>query len=209
MEKYWQIEKINFKYHIPLHVLVCILMLGISPLFMGVANLTPEDTAKVLERYVALIGIILIAPVFLPEQDKNIRELVYAKYTKASSVYLVRLAGNILLLCVFLGVYTGMLKYNHCEFPVLEYYLGTFAELLFFGGLGLAFYGISDNLVVGYMAPIVYYVVAAGGGGKYLKNLYPFAMSMGSYAEKGWLFAAAVGLFAAGIYFRCIGDGVF
>ena len=56
MEKYWQIEKVNLKYHVPLHVLVCILILGISPLLLGVSNLPAEDTAKVLERYVAQIG---------------------------------------------------------------------------------------------------------------------------------------------------------
>ena len=110
----------------------------------------------------------------------------------------MRLAGNILLLAVFLGIYIGVLKYNHCEFPVLKYYLGTFAEMLFFGGLGLAFYGISNNLVIGYMAPVIYYVIAVGGGDKYLKMLYPFSMSLGRYAEKGWLFAAAVVLIALG-----------
>ena len=71
MEKYLQIEKVNLKYHIPLHVLVCILLLAVSPLFLGVENLSAEDTSKVLERYAALTGIIMMTPVFLPEQDKT------------------------------------------------------------------------------------------------------------------------------------------
>ena len=200
MEKYWQIEKVNLKYHVPLHVLECILILGISPLLLGVSNLPAEDTAKVLERYVALTGIILITPIFLPEQDKNIRELVNSKYTKSSAVYLVRLAGNLCLLAALLGIYIGMLKHNNCQFPVIKYYLGTFAEMLFFGGLGIIFYRLSDNLIIGYMAPIIYYIIASGGGEKYMGILYPFSMSMGSYTEKIWLFAAAACL---------IGDGVF
>lgn len=203
MERYWQIEKTNLKYHVPLHLLVCILLLGISPLLMGVANLSAEDTAKVLERYVALIGIIMLTPIFLPEQDREIRELVYAKYMKSAQVYLIRLFGNLAILAVFLGVYIFMLWKNQCEFPVPEYYFGALAEMLFFGGLGLGFYGISDNLVIGYMAPIVYYIAAVGGGDKYLKMLYPFSMSMGSYTEKVWLFIAAALLAAAGIFFRC------
>lgn len=203
MERYWQIQKINIKHHVPLHLLICIGILGISPLLMGVANLSAEDAAKVLERYVALTGIILIPPVFLPEQDKDIRGVVYAKYTKASSVYLIRLAGNLILLAAFLGIYIGIMKWNHCDFPPGKYFLGTLSEIIFFGGLGLAFYGISDNLVSGYMAPVMYYVVAIGGGYKHLKRLYPFSMSMGSYREKGWLLAAGVLLLAAGIYFRC------
>lgn len=207
MEKYWQIEKITLKYYVPLHLFVCILLLAISPFLMGVANLTAEDTAKVLERYVALIGIILITPVFLPEQDQNIRELVYSKYVNSASVYLVRLLGNILLLAILLGIYVFMLFRNDCEFPVLKYFLGTFAEMLFLGGLGLGFYGLFDHLVLGYMAGVVYYIVAVGSADKYLKLFYPFSMSMGRYTEKFCLFAGAVVLMAAGIFFRCRPQG--
>ena len=166
-------------------------------------NLTAVDAAKVLERYVALLGIIMLTPIFFPEQDPRIRELVYVKYMKASGVYLARLLGNILILAGFLAVYVLMLRYNGCEFPVMKFYFGTFAGILFFGGLGLCFYGAADNLIVGYMAPIVYYITALGGGSKYLKMFYPFSMSMGRYGEKVWLFTASVCLLAAGIYLRC------
>ena len=185
MESVWQIEKINLKHHIPLHLLVCILLLGISPLLMGVANLSAEDTAKVLERYVALLGIILIIPVFLPEQDKNLRDLVYAKYRSASSVYL------------------WMLRRGNCTFPTAAYFLGTYAEMLFLGSIGLCCYGLFDHLVAGYMASMVYYITALGSGPKYLKMFYPFSMSMGSYTEKFWLAAAAIALTGIGIFFRC------
>lgn len=203
MERYWQIEKVNLKYHVPLHFLVCILLLGISPFLMGVENLSAIDTAKVLERYVALIGIIMVTPIFLPEQDREIRELVYAKYTKGASVYLVRLLGNMFILAVLLGIYIFVLKNNNCEFPAVRYYFGVFAEILFFGGLGLFSYGISDNLVIGYMASVVYYIIAVGSGDKYLKMFYPFSMSLERYGEKFCLFAGAVVLAAGGIYFRC------
>ena len=79
MEKYLHIEKINLKYNIPLHILISILMLMVSPLLIGVANLGAQDTAKVLEMYVALTGIVLLPPVFLPEQDHDIWDLVYTK----------------------------------------------------------------------------------------------------------------------------------
>lgn len=202
MERYCQIEKMNIMHYTLPHVFVCIFLLCISPLLMGVENLTAADAAKVLERYVALIGIIMLTPIFIPEQDKSIRELVYVKYTKSTHVYLIRMTGNILILAVFLGVYIFMLRQNQCEFPVLRYYFGVFAEILFFGGLGLFFYGLADNLVIGYMAPMVYYIIATGGGERYLRMLYPFSMSMGRYGEKICLFIAAVFLIGGGIYFR-------
>ncbi len=195
MEKYWHIEKTNLKYHIPVHLLVCILLLFVSPFIMGVKNLTAQDTAKVLEMYVALIGIVLLTPVFLPEQDRGIRDLVCTKYLTSAVVYLVRIAGNIVLLI--------LLAYNQCDFPVVRYFLGTLTQMLFMGGLGLFFYGLCDHLVIGYMAPVVYYMAAIGSGQKYMKMFYPFSMTYGSYDEKLWLAAGAVVLIGAGVWLRC------
>lgn len=203
MEKYWQIEKANLKYQIPVHILVCALMLLASPLFMGVANLGAQDTAKVLEMYVALIGIVLLPPVFLPEQNRDIRDLVYTKYMSGKTIYLVRIIGNIILLAAMLGVYIGMLVRNGCEFPVGRYFGGTLAQMLFLGGLGLFFYGLCDNPVIGYMMPVVYYIAAMGGGDKYLKMFYPFSMTRGSYGEKLWLAVGGAVLVGAGVALRC------
>lgn len=203
MERYWQVERVNLKHNILLHLLVCVLLLGLSPLLMGVANLGQQDTAKVLEMYVALIGIVMLVPIFLPEQDQNIRDLVYTKYMKSQLVYILRILGNVLILMIFLAFYIVMLEKNNCEFPVVKYYFGTLAEMLFLGGMGLFFYGLTDNLVIGYMIPIFYYIVAIGSGAKYLKLFYPFSMVMGSYDEKVWLFLAGVVLIVSGIWFRC------
>lgn len=183
MERYWQIEKINLKHNVPLHVLVCIVILGLSPLLMGVSNLEAQDTAKVLEMYTALIGIVMLTPIFLPEQPMEIRELTSSKYMKSASVYLIRFIGNGLILAVFLTIYIIMLKNNNCEFPVVRYFLGTYVEMLFMGGLGLFCYGLCDNLVIGYMIPILYYITAMGSGNKFLKLFYPFSMVTGSYKE--------------------------
>ncbi len=207
MERLWQIEKINLKHNILLHVLVSLALLGLSPFLMGVENLGAQDTAKVLEMYVALIGIILIPPVFLPEQSQEIRELVSSRYTGSHIVYLVRLFGNIAVLALVLGGYVFMLSHNLCEFPEIRYYLGTLAEILFLGGMGLFFYGLSDNLIIGYMMPAVYFILAVGSGRKHLGVWYPFSMTAGSYTEKVWLSAGALLLIAAGIMLRCRRSG--
>lgn len=203
VERYWQVERANLKHNILLHLLVCVLILGLSPLLMGVANLGQQDTAKVLEMYVALIGIVMLVPVFLPEQDQDIRDLVYTKYMKSQLVYTLRILGNVLILMIFLAIYIVMLKENNCDFPVMKYYFGTLAEMLFLGGMGLFFYGLTDNLVIGYMIPIFYYIVAIGSGAKYLKLFYPFSMVTGSYDEKVWLSLAGVILIGSGIWLRC------
>lgn len=202
MEKYWQIEKVNLKHNTALHILVCAVILGLSPLLIGVSNLGWKDTAKTLEMYTAFIGIIMLTPIFLPEQDKEIRDVTASKYMDCAKVYFVRLLGNSIILAVFLSLYIAMLKHNRCEFPMVWYFLGTYVEMLFLGGLGLFFYGLCDNLVIGYMIPIMYYIFALGGGSKYLKLFYPFSMVSGSYREKYVLAVSALLLLAGAIALR-------
>lgn len=202
MEKYMQIGKMNLKHNIMIHVLAAAAILALSPLVIGVSNLEAADTAKVLEMYVALVGIILLPPIFLPEQDKNLRDLIYSKYVNAAAVYTVRIIEALLLLAAFLGIYMWMLRYNNCQMDFWRYYGGTMAEILFLGGLGVFFYGLFDNLVIGYMIPLFYYIAAIGAGARYLKMFYPFSMAGGSYEEKVYLLAGGIVLIAAGIFFR-------
>ncbi|WP_049730352.1 hypothetical protein [Dorea sp. D27] len=202
MEKYLQIGKINLKHNILPHLLVTAAILFLSPLVLGVSNLEAPDTAKVLEMYVALTGIILLTPVFLPEQNKDLRDLVYSKYVKASSVYLVRIVEAVIAMGVFLGIYMWMLDNNNCQMDLIKYFGGTLAEMLFLGGIGILCYGLFDNLVIGYMVPIFYYIVAMGSGDRYLKMLYPFSMARGSYEEKIYLLIAGVVMITAGVALR-------
>lgn len=103
---------------------------------MGVENPSAMDTAKVLERYVALIGIVMLTPTFLPEQDQAIRELVYAKYMKASHVYLVRLMGNMLILAAFLGSIFLCFAITNVNFR-LQSFISEYLQKCFFRWTGI------------------------------------------------------------------------
>lgn len=202
MVKYWQIAKENTKHNIGIHTGISILLLCLSPLVLGVQNLSGQNTAKVLEMYVALLGIVLLPPIFLPEQNQSLRDLVRSKYTKIISLYIVRALEAALVLGILLGAYMGMLFVNGCEMNILQYFTGTLSEMLFMGGIGVLCYGIFDNLIAGYMVPIFYYITAMGGGQKYLGVFYPFSMAIGSYSEKCWLFGGGIVMLALGIWLR-------
>ena len=195
MERYLQIGKVNLTHNVLWHLLACALLLCASPLVLGTSKLGERDTAKVLEMFVALIGIIMIPSVFLPEQNRDIRELIRSKYTGCGIVYGIRLMTSVLILAALLGIYVWILARGNCSFPVAGYYCGTLAEMLFLGGLGLFFYG--------YMIPFFYYIVAIGSGDKYLRMFYPFSMQKGSYDEKYYLLAGAVIMIGAGVCLRC------
>lgn len=206
MEKYCAITKSQIRHNLWPQVLVSAALLVASPLIMGIRNLDPWQSAKVLETFVALIGIVLLTPVFYPEQDKNIRDTVRARYTPITGIYLIRIALGLLAGAGLLLAYIEVMKAGNCEMELGKFYFGTFAEMLAFGGLGIFAYGVSDNLIIGYMAPLVYYAAAIGDGGTHMKWLYPFGM-MTDYATKYWILAAGIVLGALGIWLRNLRRG--
>lgn len=201
MERYYQIGKANLKLNLLPHVLLSILLLALSPVFMGTANLDAAGTARVLEMYVALIGIILLTPVFLPEQNKDIKELVTAKYTSYSAVIIIRIVTALFCLALLTWLYIYFLIYNNCTFNAAYFYPGTLAEAVFLGGLGLFAYAVFDQIAVAYMLPLMYYILSVSGGKKLLKGFYPFSMIYGGYSEKINLAVIGAVLITAGIIY--------
>ena len=84
------------------------------------------------------------------------------------------------------------MKGNGCTVSLVSAVFGTFSSSIFLGALGLFIYGISDTLIVGYMAPMVYYMLNLFGGKKYFGKLYLFAMSSGNMSEKYWLISVGI-----------------
>lgn len=89
---------------------------------------------------------------------------------------------------------------NDCHFTVGAFIFGTFATAYFLGSLGFAAYSLFDNMVVGYMLPLGYYMLNLFSGPE-LGNFYLFSLANGSLSEKCWLFGGGVTLFAFGIVY--------
>lgn len=201
MEKYCVLVKEQIRHNIGWQTGLSVLLLAGSLLILGIRNLDLAQSAKVLEMYVATIGILLLVPVFQPEQNKDLRDLIASKYTDIRCIYGVRVGISVLVSGILLFVYMGVMRHGNCEMELGKFFFGTMAEMLAFGGIGILAYAWSDNLIVGYMAPIVYYVIAYGGGAKYLKKLYPFAMTT-DYSTKYVLLAAGIFCILCGIFIR-------
>lgn len=199
MARYLQIGKANLRYNLYPHLIVSLVLLGLSPFLMGVENLDAARTARVLEMYVALLGIIILSPVFLPEQNRDLRDLVEAKYTSQTAVIFVRVLEAVLCLAVLTGGFILVLQENNCTFPAVKYYLGTLAEALFLGGMGLCAYSLFDQIAIAYMLPVMYYILCIGGGQKLMKDFYLFSMLYGGYREKINLAVAGLVLIILGI----------
>lgn len=202
MERYVVVARENQKHNLWIPFLICILLLIVSPLFLGIENLTEPETAKVLEYYAVFISIILLPAVFLPEQDKDIRDLLSSKYMPVAKLYGIRMTQAIIYLMLLLGIYMCVLKAGNCEFAFLKLYMGELATMVFLGGMGIFFYALTDQVVVGYMIPLLYYMLNITISPNKIKELYLFSMSIGKYEWKWTLGMAGVVLLAAGIAIR-------
>lgn len=202
MERYVVVARENQKHNLWIPFLICILLLIVSPLFLGIENLTEPETAKVLEYYAVFISIILLPAVFLPEQDKDIRDLLSSKYMPMAKLYGIRMTQAIIYLMLLLGIYMCVLKAGNCEFAFLKLYMGELATMVFLGGMGIFFYALTDQVVVGYMIPLLYYMLNITISPNKIKAFYLFSMSIGKYEWKWTLGITGVVLFVAGIAIR-------
>lgn len=202
MEKYAAIGKVNLKFNLPAPLLLSAALLILSPLFIGIQNLDPLESAKVLEYYLVFLGVILFPPVFLPEQNREIRDLTDSKYTGAWVVYGIRVLESLAALMVLLAVYMAVMKKGNCQFEFFRLYGGTLATMAFLGGMGIIVYALTDQVVIGYMIPILYYILCISAGSGKLGVFYLFSMSQGEFGGKAVLGAAGILMTAVGIWVR-------
>ncbi len=169
-----------------------VIFLFVLSFIQGISNLDAASSAVCLENYAAIIGIILLVPVFAPEEAKEIDEIVVSKPMSQFIPYLVRIILNLVIIFVLVGSFTLILKHKGCDFPLIKYILGTFLSAVFLGNVGLCSSAISGSTILGYMASIGYLILNMATKNKYVRNFYILSMKNGSFDEKYWLLGGGI-----------------
>ena len=76
MERILSIEKEHFKNHYAGHLAAALLFCLFAPVIVGMEALNRYQAGQVLDMYFSLLGIVLLTPLFMPEQNKDIRDLL-------------------------------------------------------------------------------------------------------------------------------------
>lgn len=202
--KYSAIQKTQFKLFLFPNLVAAVLLMCLIPILFGIKNLDALASSFVLERFVSLIGIILITPVFLPEGDRNIAELVESKYTSVFVVYLMRLLPAVAAVFVIIGVFAKIMLLMDCVFDASMYTVGTFASAFILGAMGFTAYALTDNVVIGYMLPVGYFAINISSAPGELGNFYLFSLAYGSFEEKYWLMTTGASFIAIGFLFKWV-----
>lgn len=172
----------------------------LTPLVFSLQNLDAYNASIVLERFFCLTGVLLLTPVPLPEQDRNLREVVAGRPTSLTGITLLRFFLVLPALPLLVLGLCGAMAAQGSLFPFAAFWLGGTISAFALGALGFFAFTLSGNWVVGYLAPVCYYTLNHGMGAR-LGPFYLFSLGQGVTAPKAWLLAAALLLVAASAAF--------
>lgn len=202
LERYYEIAKANWKHNLFFHCIIAVLLCVAAPLIMGVENLEEPQVAKIIEFYLGFLGVILLIPLFLPDTNKDIRDVIASKKMPITTIRIIRLFCAMLLLSILLLLFLGVLKRGNCNFHYGKCFYAAVANCVFMGGIGLVFYSMADNIALAYMIPLLYYIVSMGSGRKYLGKFYLMGFSAGSIEDKKYMLSMGVLMIVAALIIR-------
>lgn len=186
----WQIAKVNLRHNfLPLLLLSVIIMI-LTPVLFGTTNLDSKAAAVPLEIFISVIGIILLVPIFQPEQEEEIKDIIASKYIDSTYVHLVRVAYSVVGIIVLVLIFSLFMLLRGCEITI-TLICGTIADAMFLGSMGLLASAVTNNLPVSFMAPLLYYVINITMKSK-LGNFNLFAMMNGNYKPNIGLFVTSI-----------------
>lgn len=191
----WQIAKVNLRHNFTHLFLLSLIILLLTPVLFGTTNLDSKAAAIPLEMLISIIGIILLVPIFQPEQDDEIKEVVSSRYIDCIYVYLIRVVYSVIGIIVLVSAFALFMLLCGCEITI-PLIFGTIADAMFLGAIGFLTSAITNNLPVSFMVSLLYYVINITMKSK-LGILNIFAMMSGDYEPNLWLLLS-------GIFFICV-----
>ena len=173
----------------------------LTPVLFGITNLDSKAAAVPLEMLISIIGIILLVPIFQPEQDDEVKDIVASKYIDSTYVYLIRAAYSVIGIILLVLAFSLFMFACGCEITV-KLIVGTIADAIFLGSIGLLTSAVTGNLPVSFMTPpLLYYMLNITMKSK-LGNFYLFAMMSGNYEPNIWLFISGIVFIAISILIK-------
>ena len=172
-----KITLINLRHNFPMHFGIAIAVAILTPLVFSISALDFTSSARPLEMLLCMTGTALLTPVFLPEQNENIRDVIRSKKVDYLTVCILRTVYSAIALAAVIGAFVFVMKLCECDVTITHFGAG-FGSAFFLGAIGLAFAKFGGSPTVGYMASMIYYLGNYGLKDK-LGKLYLFSVSSG------------------------------
>ncbi|MDE5885693.1 MAG: hypothetical protein K2H29_11550 [Oscillospiraceae bacterium] len=190
-----KILSVNLKHNFLIHFLLAVAVAILTPVVFSIHSLDARAAAQPIEMLLPFIGTILLTPVFLPEQNPEIRDVIRSKKTDYLIVCFFRVIYSVAAMLLITGIFIMIMKYCACKITY-QHLIGSFASSLFLGTIGFTVAGLSNSVSAGYMASMVYYSANIGLKDK-LGICYLFSMyGGGNFSDKYLLILLSVMIIA-------------
>ncbi len=207
-KRVFPIARVCLKNNLPPHLLLSLGLLAGAFLLMWPSYWEADVTMSFLLIFLPPTGLLLLTPLFLPEQDEKILDVIRMRNTPLTLLFGVRAACGLLFLLALPAGALLFLKLLHCEtMPGL--WSAAVSASLFLGGLGAFCYALWENLPAAYLVPVLYFILCAMTGRERMKEwgleaLCPFPG--GQNYTPGFqpvLFFGGLLLLFAAVFLRC------
>ena len=171
-----KITLINLRHNFPIHFGIAVAVAILTPLVFSISALDFTSSARPVEMLLCMTGTALLTPVFLPEQNENIRDVIRSKKVDYLTVCILRTVYSTIALAAIIGAFVFAMKLCECSVTIAHFGAG-FGSAFFLGAIGLAFAKFGGSPTVGYMASLIYYMLNFTGSR--LGSFWLFTMSNG------------------------------
>ncbi len=184
-----KITTINLRHNSLIHFAAALVLALLTSMVFGVTALDWRNAAQPLEMLLSLAGAVLLTPIFLPEQNENIRDVIRSRRKGYRAVCALRVLYSLLFLALIVGGFTLVMRLCESDVSILHFTAG-FASAFFLGAIGFMVAGLSGSATTGYMAAMIYYL-ANFGLNKKLGMFFLFRMYMDNNSDINYRLIAA------------------
>lgn len=163
MSLYLSVAKYNLRFNLLPHIAAAMGLLVLTPVLFGITALDATTMAFPLELSLPFLGVILLTPVYSYEQEPGIMDTIRARKTPYLSICGIRIIMAVTLMLIFICGFALLMAALESEVSV-THALASCANAIFLGGLGILASAVSSQAVIGYMIPILYYILDLMGG---------------------------------------------
>lgn len=196
------IVKKEIKYNLLKPILISTIVFFIIFLFFGVTRISEENMIYIMEGFLPLIGIILMTPVFEQEHDYGVEQTIRTRRTSFSKTLICRTIVRILIYFLITILFAVFLNSSNSYMHYEKFLPQSLGIGFLYGSLGLLFFSITFNLIIGYLIPILYFMGNMFLGYEKMKVFYLFRLKMDMDLQYGYYFLIGIILIIVGVIIR-------
>ncbi|MDR2162516.1 MAG: hypothetical protein LBO70_01005 [Clostridiales Family XIII bacterium] len=156
-----RIAKFQIRLSLLNNVIIAALMLVAVVAVTGVSYLDSHTVAVALERFAAWIGLVLIAPAYMPEEHGGIQEVIAARRWPFHAIILIRIVLSVLACFTLMLALACIMHVAGGDFDVAGYAFGGFATAFLLGAFGFMAAGLSRNTIAGLLLSVACFYASA------------------------------------------------